>query len=73
MVSFSNEFSDGTFDLLLSNLLKPFEIILGKFFSQIIILVLAITPTIFYTYYLTCDDYSIKKYQKIIKSYYLTN
>ena len=53
MLSFSNEISDGTFDLLLSKPLKPFEIILGTFFYQLIILVLAITPTIFYTYYLT--------------------
>ena len=52
IISFSNEISDGTFDLLLSKPLKSIEIILGKFFSQIIILLLAIMPTIFYAYYL---------------------
>lgn len=53
MISFSNEISDGTFDLLLSKPIKSVEIILGKFFSQIIILLLAIAPTTLYACYLT--------------------
>ena len=55
MRSIAGEKSDGTFDLLISRPIGLKNIVLGKYFGSITILILAILPTIIYaitTYYL---------------------
>lgn len=48
MRSFSDEFKAGTYEILATKPLKSRQIILGKYFSVLLILLLALLPTIIY-------------------------
>lgn len=48
MRTISDEYKSGTFELLRTHPLTPWQIALGKYFSTLIVLVLAILPTILY-------------------------
>ena len=48
MRSLSDEFKAGTFEILKTKPLSSWQIVLGKYFSILIVLLLAITPTIIY-------------------------
>ncbi len=48
MRSFSDEYRSGTFELLSTMPLKPFGLVAGKFFGSLLIILLALIPTILY-------------------------
>jgi ABC-2 type transport system permease protein len=52
MRSFSDEKKQGTLELLLTKPLRIWDIVLGKFFGAICLIVLAILPTVLYVYVL---------------------
>lgn len=48
MRSFSDEFSNGTFEILKTKPLSAFQIVLGKYFSVLLVVTTAIVPTLLY-------------------------
>ncbi len=48
MRSFSDEFKGGTFEILRTKPLTPLQIILGKYFASLVIVVTALLPTLVY-------------------------
>lgn len=50
MRSFSDEYKDGTFELLATLPIKPFRLVMGKFFGSLLIIMLALIPTIIYAF-----------------------
>lgn len=53
MGSLSSEFSSGSYELIITQSVSAFEIILGKFFSAVIFMLFALVPTILYPITLT--------------------
>lgn len=50
MRSFSDEKKQGTMELLLTKPLSNIEIVLGKYFGAVILIIIALLPTLFYVY-----------------------
>ena len=50
MKSFSEEYKQGTFELLLTKPLTRWQLVLGKYFGAILLVVLSLLPTIIYLY-----------------------
>ncbi len=50
MRSFSEEISSGTFELLATRPVRDFEIILGKYFAALMLVVFSLIPTLIYFY-----------------------
>ena len=50
MRSFADEYKGGTFELLKTMPLKPSQIVYGKFFGALLIVLLALIPTIIYAF-----------------------
>jgi len=50
MRSFSDEKKQGTLELLLTKPISHFQIVLGKYFGSLILIVLALVPTLLYVY-----------------------
>jgi len=50
MRSFSDEKKQGTLELLLTKPISHFQIVLGKYFGALILIVLALVPTLLYVY-----------------------
>lgn len=50
MRSFSEELSSGTFEILKTKPISNLEIVLGKYFAAVILVLFALTPTIIYIY-----------------------
>ncbi len=48
MRSFSDEFSNGTFEILITKPLSAIQIVLGKYFSVLLVVTIAIVPTLLY-------------------------
>jgi ABC-2 type transport system permease protein len=48
MRSFSDEFRTGTFEILKTKPVTSFQIVLGKYFSVILVVIIALIPTILY-------------------------
>lgn len=50
MKSFSEEFKQGTFEILLTKPISKWELILGKYMGAVCLIVLALIPTLIYVY-----------------------
>ncbi|MHC9087255.1 gliding motility-associated ABC transporter permease subunit GldF [Tenacibaculum sp. IMCC1] len=50
MKSFADEFNSGTIEILKTKPLTDWQIVLGKFFASLLLVVIAILPTLTYTY-----------------------
>ena len=48
MRSFADEFKGGTFEILRTRPLTPWQIVTGKFFGSLIVALIALLPTIIY-------------------------
>ena len=59
MRSFSDEKKQGTLELLLTRPISIWDIVLGKFFGAICLIVLAILPTLLYVYVLYMLGYPV--------------
>ncbi len=50
MRSFSDEKKQGTLELLLTKPISPLQIVLGKYFGSLILIIIALLPTLLYVY-----------------------
>ncbi|CAL2088500.1 gliding motility-associated ABC transporter permease subunit GldF [Tenacibaculum sp. 190524A02b] len=50
MRSFADEFSNGTIEILKTKPLTDWQIVLGKFFANLLLVVIALIPTLIYVY-----------------------
>ncbi|WP_298778535.1 gliding motility-associated ABC transporter permease subunit GldF [uncultured Polaribacter sp.] len=50
MKSFADEFSNGTIELLKTKPLTIWQIVLGKFWASLLLIIIALTPTLTYVY-----------------------
>lgn len=50
MKSFSEEFKQGTFELLISMPLTKWQLVLGKYFGAVMLIIFALLPTLVYVY-----------------------
>ena len=50
MKSFANEFSNGTMEILKTNPISDWQIVLGKFSASLLLVVVALIPTLTYVY-----------------------
>ena len=50
MKSFADEFSSGTIELMKTNPLTDWQIVFGKFTASLLLIIIAITPTLIYVY-----------------------